>query len=416
MYFAMTDVDRPNLISIACAIVVSVLSIGRSANVNAEDTSSSKDISLRIATYNASLYGKKAGDIRERLKDGRDRQAENIAAVVQTVRPDILLLNEVDYDEKSEVVTTLAEKYFAVGRGKREGIDYPFVYSAPSNTGVNSSLDLNNNGKTGEPSDSWGYGVYPGQYSMAIYSRFPIAVDDVRTFQKFLWNALPGAIRPIDPKTNKPYYDDETWNQLRLSSKNHIDVPIEIDHATIHILASHPTPPVFDGPEDRNGCRNHDEIQFWNLYLGSEHSGQLIDDFGNAGGLAATDPFVIMGDLNADPNAGDGRHGAIRGLLSHRRVQDPLPKSDGAVEEAKRKGTKDLMKAKTDTANFGRSGNMRADYVLPSDSFLIKDSGVFWPKRDQEGRDVISASDHRLVWVDVVIRGSNDAGRSEHGR
>jgi len=29
----------------------------------------------------------------------------------------------------------------------------------------------------------------------------------------------------------------------------------------IHILASHPTPPVFDGVEDRNGRRNHDEIR-----------------------------------------------------------------------------------------------------------------------------------------------------------
>ncbi len=85
-----------------------------------------------------------------------------------------------------------------------------------------------------------------------------------------LWSRMPDAIRPVDPDSDKPYYDDETWNSLRLSSKNHIDVPIVIDKQTVHVLACHPTPPVFDGPEDRNGCRNHDEIRFWIDYLAGE--------------------------------------------------------------------------------------------------------------------------------------------------
>ena len=36
-------------------------------------------------------------------------------------------------------------------------------------------------------------------------------------------------------------------------------VTIQIDGKTVHFLTSHPTPPVFDGPEDRNGTRNGDE-------------------------------------------------------------------------------------------------------------------------------------------------------------
>ena len=51
---------------------------------------------LRIATYNTSLYGKVAGQIRQRLSDGMDSQAEKVAAIVQTVRPDILLVNDKD--------------------------------------------------------------------------------------------------------------------------------------------------------------------------------------------------------------------------------------------------------------------------------------------------------------------------------
>ena len=36
---------------------------------------------------------------------------------------------------------------------------------------------------------------------------------------------------------------------------------------TFHLLASHPTPPVFDGDEDRNGKRNHDEVRLIADYI-----------------------------------------------------------------------------------------------------------------------------------------------------
>ena len=45
---------------------------------------------------------------------------------------------------------------------------------------------------------------------------------------------------------------------------------------TVHFLVSHPTPPVFDGPEDRNGPRNYDEIRFWADY--SPRTGGYIYD------------------------------------------------------------------------------------------------------------------------------------------
>ena len=44
---------------------------------------------------------------------------------------------------------------------------------------------------------------------------------------------------------------------------------------------------------------------------------------------------------------------------------------------------------------------MRVDYVLPSKGFKVLDAGVFWPKRGAPGSDWVTASDHRLVWVDL---------------
>ena len=358
-------------------------------------------VTIRIATYNASLFGKQAGEIRQRLLDGNDRQAEKVAAIVQTIRPDVLLINEIDYDADGETANLLAEKYFAKAQGDRDPIEYPWIFAVPSNTGIDSGLDLNRSGRGGEPHDAWGYGLYPGQYSMAVYSRFPINQENIRTFQQFRWKEMPGALRPIDPKTNQFYYDDSTWNALRLSSKNHVDIPFSIGQQTLHLAVSHPTPPVFDGDEDRNGCRNHDEIRFWNDYLSGPTSTHLVDDQGNQGGLPSNALIVIAGDLNADPSDGDGQRQAIRTLLDHPRLQDPNPASEGAVE-SKIDGD-DAGDPRNDTASFGRNVNMRVDYVLPCRSLVLKAAGVFWPVRSDPDQPLISASDHRMVWIEVEI-------------
>jgi endonuclease/exonuclease/phosphatase family metal-dependent hydrolase len=358
---------------------------------------------IRIATYNASLYGKKSGQILNRLRDGKDQQAEKVASVVQTIRPDVLLINEIDHDTGGATASALNDLYFAKPQRTLSSIDYPFVYSVASNTGVDSQLDLDQNGKIREPIDAWGFGVYPGQYSMAIYSRFPINESSIRTFQTFLWKDLPGAQRPVYPKTKQAFHTDDLWNQLRLSSKNHVDVPIQIGETVIHVLACHPTPPVFDGPEDRNGCRNHDEIKFWQHYLDKPSANWIVDDEGTAGGLAAGQSFVIMGDLNSDSVDGDGKRQAIVELLANERLYDPQPKSKGAVADSvgKKSAAKQKANPALDTAKFG--GNLRVDYVLPSRTLAKKDAGVVWPEKSDPSYEMITASDHRMVWVEVEV-------------
>ena len=221
---------------------------------------------LRVATYNASLYDEDAGGLVARLQLG-NAQARKIAAVLQKVRPDIVLLNEFDYDAAQRAADLFQRDYLEVAQaGGGAPLHYPHRYLAPVNTGVPSGLDLDGNGETGgigreRGNDAWGYGLHPGQYGMLVLSRFPIDAAAVRTFQLLKWRDMPGARRPMDPATGKPFHADAVWEQLRLSSKSHWDVPIETPVGTLHLLASHPTPPTFDGPEDRNGKRNADEIR-----------------------------------------------------------------------------------------------------------------------------------------------------------
>ncbi len=352
---------------------------------------------VRIATFNVSLYGDRSGEVARRLRGGADTRAKQLAAIVQTIRPDVLLVNEIEFDAEDTVPQLLNRQYFAVADGGRDAIDFPNIRGFPSNTGLDSGLDLDGDGTTGEPVDAWGYGTYAGQYALAVFSRYAIDESGIRSFQQYRWSQLPDALRPSDPDSDRTYYSEDTWRRLRLSSKTHVDIPLRIGGRTLHVLASHPTPPVFDGPEDRNGCRNHDEIRFWSDYLKGPTIDYLVDDKGRRGGLATDASFVIAGDLNADPDNGDGRRQAIRALLSDPRTIDPRPRGENAASERPRRGAYSALA----TADFGRNGWLRVDYVLPSSDLSVVDAGVFWPAGHREQRQWITASDHRLVWVDV---------------
>jgi hypothetical protein len=109
--------------------------------------------------------------------------------------------------------------------------------------------------------DAQGFGFFEGHYAMAFLSRYPIDFDNIRTLQTFKHKDLPNVKMPVDPKNNTNWYNEEEWNALRLSSKSFWDIPVKVNDKVVHMLASHPTPPVFDGDEDRNGIRNHDEIR-----------------------------------------------------------------------------------------------------------------------------------------------------------
>ena len=366
---------------------------------------------MRVATYNTSLYSEEAGGLIREL-EGDSSHARKIAAVLQQVRPDLVLLNEFDYDADHRAADLFQQRYLETAQpGGGEPLRYPYRYLATVNTGVPSGLDLDGNGTVGTAgrdrgNDAWGYGLHPGQYGMLVLSKYPIDNAQVRTFQHLRWSNLPGALRPMNPADGKPFHTDEVWKQLRLSSKSHWDVPVRTPQGTLHFLVSHPTPPVFDGPEDRNGKRNHDEIRLWSEYLTPGDKPWLCDDRGQCGGLPADARFVIAGDLNNDPVDGDGLHEAIVELIENPRVlRHATPRSEGGGEAARAYAAKGITHRGSPehvTGDFGpRTGAMRLDYVLPSTGFNLLGSGVFWPLAQSPEAAIADGSDHHLVWVDL---------------
>jgi endonuclease/exonuclease/phosphatase family metal-dependent hydrolase len=359
---------------------------------------------LRVATFNIAMGLKEAGLLVRALQSGEDARLKQVAEILQRTRPDIVLLNEFDYDPTVDAVRLLNGKYLAYGQNTQRSIHYPYHFRAPVNTGVDSSLDLDGDGKFGGPGDSWGFGRFPGQYGMLVLSRYPLAGN--RSFREFRWSDMPGALRPEKPDGSS-FHPDETWEQLRLSSKSHWDLAFDIGGRRLHLLVHHPTPPVFDGPEDRNGRRNFDEIRFWLDYITPGDDGYMVDDQGLAGGIAAGAPFLVAGDFNADPYDGDSLEGAIGQLLRSPRVNARCnPVSIGAAEAARIQGGVNGSQSgdpAADTADFNdrHTGNLRLDYVVPSSDLEIRGCGVFWPASNESGRALAGASDHRLVWVDI---------------
>jgi hypothetical protein len=381
------------------------------------------DADVRFATFNASLNRNATGQLIEHLTTTTNVQAQNAAETIQRIRPDVVLINEFDYDAAGTALRLFQDNYLSISQNGAAPIVYPYRFAGESNTGIPTGLDVDNSGTIGGGNDAFGFGAFPGQFGMAVYSMYPIDPTGIRTFQKFLWKDMPGALIPDDPLTPAPadWYDPPVLDILRLSSKSHWDLPILIGGKVVHFLVSHPTPPApFDDPPfypagvDFNGKRNFDEIRLWADYITPGKADYLYDDAGGTGGLKPGSLFVLAGDQNSDPIDGDSIPGSIQQLLEHPLVNAKVtPESEGAVQQSALQGRINLTHEgdpRFDTADFsdGAPGNLRVDYVLPRKTMQIVDAGVFWPLNTDPlfrlvGTFPFPTSDHRLVWVDATV-------------
>ncbi len=452
---------KPVVAAVLCALAASAsaetvrfAAFNASLNRNASGQLLSDLAQPGIVDFSANWSSSVAGLSTEQR---RVLQAHYVAEVLQRVQADVLLVNEFDHDFAGVAganstanafgySSTSAQRFQdnflsvphgggATGRSATEAISYGYRYTPNTNTGVPSGFDLNNNGVVAGGDDAYGFGNFPGQFGFTIYSKYEIV--DVRTFQNFLWKDMPGNLLTNDPTGNRlsgpgGFYSPAEVDILRLSSKNHVDVTLLIEGQQVHFLTAHPTPPTFDGAEDRNGKRNHDEIRFWADYVaGGAQAAYIYDDQGGVGGLAGGAKFVIAGDYNADPIDGDSFKGLIGGtqynaigqLLDNPLITDPRPSSAGgtaAATDPSNNGPANqshLGDPALDTADFNDTapGNLRVDYVLPSANLAVTGAGVYWPTRSDAEFPLVGTfnnqnlfgglptSDHKAVWVDVEI-------------
>ena len=334
---------------------------------------------LRIATYNPAMKRQGPGLLLRDLQKTDDPAIASAVQVIVALRADVLLLTGFDYDLDQVALKALS------GQLAASGLTYPYLFSARPNTGMRTDLDLDADGKLGGPGDAQGYGRFSGEGGMAILSRLPIRQSEVRDFSSFLWRDLPGALL-FDGMT------PQAKDVQRLSTTAHWDVPIDLPGGQVlHLLAWAATPPVFDGVEDRNGRRNHDEAAFWNA---------LLD--GTLPMAPPEPPFVVLGDANLDTADGDGIADAMLRLMAHPALQALSPKGASGRVEPSQKGDPEM-----DTADYSANngpGGLRVEYILPSRDLQITGAGVMWPNAgDPLSQVLATASRHRPVWVDIEL-------------
>ncbi len=73
--------------------------------------------SVRFATFNASLNRFSAGDLAVELAATGSAQPDTIAEIVQRVRPDVLLINEFDFDAGGVAALLFQENYLSIAHG-----------------------------------------------------------------------------------------------------------------------------------------------------------------------------------------------------------------------------------------------------------------------------------------------------------
>lgn len=355
---------------------------------------------IRVATLHAQIRGGSSVEVLEELEGGMHPQARVLAETVQLNAPDVLVLTGLSYDEQQQIAATINDEYLARGQNGQSGIKYSHVYTAPTNSGIESGADLDGDGRVGGPGDALGYGRYAGERGMAVFSTYPIVKDEVRTFQEFLWQDMPENSIPAGE------FSTLEKSVLPLPSTSLWDIPLEVpgEAEHVHLVATDLNSPP--GPTGPDVARSEDQRRMVAEYVAGA-SWYLYDDEGAYGGLESGSPFVLAGSL-ADAQELQTWPGQeipeLSSLLEADSIQDPGPKAITEEPLAQRRD------AEADPqATHGLTGGdaVRSSYVLPAADLDVDSSGVFWPAEGEFGFNLVDPSDPdspigRLVWLDIA--------------
>lgn len=351
---------------------------------------------LRVATLHAGITADSGAEqpvenLINSLRTGNHTQSRAVAQTVQINDPDVLILTGVTYDEQQQIAEELGG-YLSAGQHTETGLDYPYVFTAPTNSGRESGVDLDGDGTIGGAGDAIGYGEYSGQYGTVIFSKYPIVEDQVRTFQNFLWSDLPESSMPEDR------FSDLESSVLRLNETSLWDVPVEVDGEKIHVVTTSVAAP----PGDADTARGDDIRRVVADYV-SGHAWYLYDDDGETASLSPGTPFVVAGVPAAEGSSAED----LAVLLDSPVLQDTEPQAVTEMPIAERPGSQGEPDAVA-TRQVAGERDRRASFVLPSAALEVSGSGVFWPGEGEHGYEVVNPDssyslEDRLVWVDLTI-------------
>lgn len=309
---------------------------------------------LRVATFDAGLSSREPGLLAADLAGGQNARAQQVAEVIKRADADVLLLTGFDADEQA--LATFNNEYLKNASSDGPAVDYRYRYVGPSNLGVASGADLDQDKIVGGPGDAWGYGEFPGQGSMVLLSRHPIDIGDIQVLTDQRWAEVPGNRLAEAGLTQTasaaiPVMESGLW-----------DVPLTIAGQKLRVIAVQARP----GSEQLGyaAARHHDELTVIGDWV--DAADYLRDDQGAA--PSNTAPYVVMGELGRDE-----RHNA---------AVDSLLEKIGVAEQ----GIHDQL-----------------NYILPDGAFSIVNHGSIelQPVDGAPDQDAEAGEPSELLWSDL---------------
>jgi hypothetical protein len=112
-----------------------------------------------VATFNVfELSCGKIDAVGSRGEPGAHAQLRKAAEILRRVRPDVVLINEIDYSADANCAKRFADRYLANRREGLASLDLQHLAYLPVNTGVPSGFDFTNDGDATDPGDAFGFG------------------------------------------------------------------------------------------------------------------------------------------------------------------------------------------------------------------------------------------------------------------
>lgn len=239
----------------------------------------------------------------EKLQKGNP-QLEAVNEILAEEKMDILSVNEVQFDlpgvpQKKNLSHGENLKRLAIYLGLEKQLIHQSF--APANTGKRAKRKANGEyyQNPGDPearknSDPDSFGLFPGQYSTGLLSRFAIKkeviISDLKWQAAFPDRNLKG-FRGGDEKALNP--------DIALFDKNFSHLILDAHGKELHVILLHAVPAYhFGNKASPNYARNADQLRFLEWYL----TGSTDKDLNHLGirPLPSDARFIAMGDWNVE--------------------------------------------------------------------------------------------------------------------
>lgn len=351
-----------------------------------------------------------------KIQDGLKRDSEQLQAasnIVQMLNPDILSINEMQYDYPS----VPNADYTSEGKNAEYlaqilGMEFTSTAFFPANTGRFSKA------KAGEYvlkataedrakyADLVNFGMFPGQYSMAGIFKYP--VKSVKNFSNLPWKIF-------NKKIDLSKYADANGNALpedmTLFDKNFVDVTLDINGKDVHVILYHTVPAFgFGNSKTPNFERNRDQIKFLSWYLRGRWK-----KFGIKPIRGKT--FIAMGDWNVDPESDNPGAKPLNKLLSK---FNPFIKERVITyrgQSFKPNGwsaqldymlfSKDIKVKSAGVydpeSKFQDLGCEEGEVVIPEGMVVVNTSKTCRALVSEEYYELLTASDHLPLWAEIEL-------------